>query len=442
MIEARDVRVLLIEDDPDDFLLTSDVADDVSGLNIDLVWVEDPRDGVERAVGEAFDVILLDFRLGDMTGLDVMERLRASKIQTPTVVLTGQNDVTTGRRVVREGADEYLFKEELSPATLHRAIAHAIERRSYIERIEQREALHRAVLASLHEGVIAFDAAGVVTHANERSAQLLERARRHLIGSSNPFGGWRVTDSDAREMSRDTYPWTQVAREQRTSAERVIGLWDGLTLRRWLSVKVQPWVRSNGRVEGAVASLADVTEEHQTRQTLHFKAFHDPLTRLPNRELFHDRLEQALTLMDRAGRSGIAVLFLDLDRFKAINDTWGHAAGDQVLKAVAERIDGELRGHDTLARISGDEFVVLLRDIESKPQAVTVVERICSVLAQPVGVGDASIVPSISVGIALHLHGSTTAGALLKRADAALYDAKRAGRNTYRFAPTSAPVAP
>ena len=433
MKPLRNLRVLLIEDDPDDYLLTADAAGDVSDAKIELVWTEDPASGVERAASDAFDAILLDYELGTTTGLDVMEQLRALQLDTPVVFLTGYSDPAIGQMVVRRGADEYLFKQEMNPVTLQRSIHHAIERREYVERIEQREALHSAVLASLHEGVMAFDASGVVTNANDRAARLLGVPLDQLVGSKEPLVRWRVTDAESKDVHSDGLPWTDVVAGSRMAAERVIGLWDGSTLQSWLSVKVQTWTTPSGIVQGAVASLADVTEDKRVRDMLQFKAFHDALTGLPNRELFYDRLEQSLKLLRRSDSRGIAVLFLDLDHFKAINDTWGHAAGDQVLKTVAERIGGQLRDHDTLARLGGDEFVILLREIDRDGEIVRVVERICSALATPIDLGEGSVVPEVSVGIALQFRGDANADDLLERADRALYDAKRSGRNTYRF---------
>ena len=196
---------------------------------------------------------------------------------------------------------------------------------------------------------------------------------------------------------------------------------------RWLQCRGR--VRSiDGRPVRMTGAAQDVTSQREAAEALSQLALHDPLTALPNRSLFMDRLDQALCRLDRRDRV-LAVLFVDLDRFKAINDRFGHAAGDETLMAVGGRLREVLRPDDTLARLGGDEFVVLCEDLEDDRAAVRVAERVLAALERPILSGDHAVVSTASIGIALTRRSDTTPDALLRDADMAMYRAKETGRN-------------
>jgi diguanylate cyclase (GGDEF)-like protein/PAS domain S-box-containing protein len=196
---------------------------------------------------------------------------------------------------------------------------------------------------------------------------------------------------------------------------------------RWLQCRGR--VRSvDGRPVRMTGAAQDVTSQREAAEALSKLALHDPLTALPNRSLFMDRLGQALHRLERRDRV-LAVLFVDLDRFKAINDRFGHAAGDETLLAISSRLREVLRPHDTVARLGGDEFVVLCEDLEDDKAAVRVAERVLAALERPIQCGDHTVVSSASIGIALTRRSDTTPDALLRDADMAMYRAKETGRN-------------
>ena len=195
------------------------------------------------------------------------------------------------------------------------------------------------------------------------------------------------------------------------------------------SLQCRGRVRSvDGRPVRMTGAAQDVTAQREAAEALSHLALHDPLTALPNRSLFMDRLAQALHRLDRRERV-LAVLFVDLDRFKAINDRFGHAAGDETLLAVGGRLREVLRPHDTVARLGGDEFVVLCEDLEDDRAAVRVAERVLAALGRPILCADHTVVSSASIGIALTRRSDTTPDALLRDADMAMYRAKETGRN-------------
>ncbi|MFW6212035.1 MAG: EAL domain-containing protein [Spirochaetota bacterium] len=188
----------------------------------------------------------------------------------------------------------------------------------------------------------------------------------------------------------------------------------------------------SGRVESYVAVYHDISEIKNTEQHLQHLASHDTLTGLPNRSFLTDMLQFAVPQAARESRQ-IAVLFLDLDDFKDVNDSFGHDAGDQLLQWVARKFRDELRGQDVIARFGGDEFVVVLRDVEDADGVALVARRLLAAAREPYTVGNQLIRPSVSIGVAIYPDGDRDPSTLLRDADAAMYAAKRAGRNDYRF---------
>ncbi|MBU1236804.1 MAG: EAL domain-containing protein [Gammaproteobacteria bacterium] len=185
-----------------------------------------------------------------------------------------------------------------------------------------------------------------------------------------------------------------------------------------------------GVVCQAFNGLLDQQEEH--RRQLQYLAYHDVLTGLPNQLLVKDRLVQAAAYADRSG-GRVALLFLDLDNFKTINDTLGHPIGDALLKAVSERLIGTIRDTDTLSRQGGDEFLIVLSDVKTSDDIASLADKVLERVAVPFHIEGHELSTSASIGIAIHPDDSRDFDALLKKADTALYEAKEAGRNTYRF---------
>ena len=200
--------------------------------------------------------------------------------------------------------------------------------------------------------------------------------------------------------------------------------------RRWVELFLAPVRSESGAVTHFVGVLNDVTYRKDAEARLNHLANHDPLTGLPNRNLLHDRLAHAIA---RRREGMAAVLFLDLDRFKLINDSYGHDVGDELLKAVAARLSACLRGEDTVARLGGDEFVVLLEDLPGIDAAASIAGKIAARLAEPLSVGGRELPLAASIGIALYPRDGRVPQDLLKNADTAMYRAKEAGRGGFCF---------
>ncbi|WP_310449535.1 EAL domain-containing protein [Sulfuritalea sp.] len=206
---------------------------------------------------------------------------------------------------------------------------------------------------------------------------------------------------------------------------------------RWVRLRAEVEFAPDGTPLRAVGVSQDITERKAAEEEIRRLAFYDSLTHLPNRRLLHDRLQQALVSSTRSGRK-VALLFIDLDNFKTLNDTLGHDVGDKLLKKVAKRLTACVREGDTVARLGGDEFVVVLEDLnedlyEAAAHTKSVAEKILATLGQPYDLAGHHCGSTPSIGIALFADDQTTIDDLMKRADVAMYQAKDAGRNTLRF---------
>lgn len=202
---------------------------------------------------------------------------------------------------------------------------------------------------------------------------------------------------------------------------------------RYLEVKLLPHVGDNGQILGCFAVTTDITEHRLTEERIRRMAHHDSLTGLPNRLLFNDRLDQTISLARRDARQ-FALLYLDLDDFKPVNDRFGHAAGDELLQGIAARMRHQVRASDTVARVGGDEFTVILSDIARRKDAQTVATKIIAALGAPFRLNgkDQNVKIGVSIGIAVYPADGRDADALASAADTAMYEAKQAG-NSFRF---------
>nr|WP_256434964.1 EAL domain-containing protein [Deinococcus sp. JMULE3] len=281
---------------------------------------------------------------------------------------------------------------------------------------------YRVTLDGITDAVLRVDPAGRVTFQNTAALDTFG----DLLGGA--LGLLDLPDADGQRLVTRALQSGEV---QRTPADRA-ALLDLPGGPREVAVTVSPLRGADGRVTGAVMVVRDVTESRAlTRQMSHL-AQHDALTDLPNRVLLLDRVRQATAYYQRQ-ESGFALMFLDLDHFKDINDTLGHSTGDELLRQVAGRLRGLLRAADTVSRLGGDEFVLLLTDLRSAQDAQQVAAKILAGMQGPFTVEGQVLNVTFSAGLALYPEDGTTVEDLMRHADAAMYRAKRDGRNRYHF---------
>jgi diguanylate cyclase (GGDEF)-like protein len=201
---------------------------------------------------------------------------------------------------------------------------------------------------------------------------------------------------------------------------------------RWFSISGEPLFDASTTFTGYRGTGKDITERKDAEEKIRHLALHDALTGLPNRPLLQDRLHKAIADASRQGHA-VWVVFVDLDRFKHVNDSLGHKAGDILLTTIAGRLQATLRENDTVARIGGDEFLLVLQDVPGQSLTTGTFKRILDAVAAPVALDGQSVVISCSIGAAAYPHDGMTAELLMERADAAMYRAKQSGRNNFQF---------
>jgi diguanylate cyclase (GGDEF)-like protein/PAS domain S-box-containing protein len=275
-----------------------------------------------------------------------------------------------------------------------------------------------------HQSMVITDAQSVIIRINHAFSDLFGYTPEEVLGQTT-----RILRSNRHDAAFYAALWADLAHDGVWQGE----IWDrrknGAVFPNWLSITA---VRNDeGVVTHFVATHTDITLRKAAEDEINLLAFYDPLTRLPNRRLLHDRLHQAV-IRARRGNGRLALILLDLDQFKPVNDAFGHPAGDELLQAVAQRLQANVRESDTVARIGGDEFVVLLPSIESAQDALGVAEKIHAALKQPFTLsGGQKVSISSSAGIALCPDHARDESTLTRHADAAMYLAKTAGRDRF-----------
>jgi diguanylate cyclase (GGDEF)-like protein/PAS domain S-box-containing protein len=308
------------------------------------------------------------------------------------------------------------------------------ERKRFEEALERLSHQHEMVLEAAGEGIFGLDRHGNVTFVNPAAShmtgwstqELLGRPMHNLLHHTKPDGA-PYPSAECPIYAAFTTGTTH------SRDDEVFWRKDGTSFP--VEYTSTP-IFENSEIVGAVVTFRDITERKALEKQLHHQAFHDPLTGLPNRALFMDRLEHAITRANRRG-SKVAVLFMDLDNFKVINDSLRHKAGDQLLVAVAERLQAGLRPEDTAARLGGDEFTILVEDIANVGEVVQIAERIANRLQPPFALEEQEVFVSASTGIVLNSASQEQPADLLRHADLAMYRAKHRGKARYEvFEPT------
>jgi len=300
------------------------------------------------------------------------------------------------------------------------------------ERLRHSEAQLRAILDVVDQGIGLWDAEGRLVYANPPVRRLFD-----LPGAggdlSLPDARFGLTAEDGSLLDVHGFP-PYLALHTGRSESSTLRFVDAQGEERFVMASAHPLRDpADGTLLGAVTSISDVTEMTRRQHSLEEFARHDPLTGLPNRLLLMDRLDQAISATRRSG-SILAVCFLDLDGFKAVNDQFGHAVGDVVLREVARRLKGTMRGGDTLARIGGDEFILLLSGAGARPEIDRALERMVTVVRQPVEFPPHPRMHlSVSVGVAAYPEDATDPQQLLRCADAAMYLAKSLGKDRWSW---------
>jgi len=419
-------NVLLVEGDPADAqVLMTALADPRSGP-CTVQWVCSLAEALERVKAQGISVVLLDLFLPDSQGIETFDKLFRAAPRVPILVLSNLADEDGAGQAVQRGAKDYLLKGHLGSYSLPQTLRNIVKRSSAEELTFVQMERSRVTLDSIGDGVLSIDMSGTVTYLNPVAEQMTGWSLKDAVGQ--PLAQvFQIIDGVTREPAPD--PMEAAIQQNKT-----VGLTRNCILIRRdgqeaaIEDATAPICDGAGETTGAVIVFRDVDAARAAALEMSHLAQHDPLTDLPNRSLLIQRLTQAIALAERHRRH-LAVLFLDLDHFKDVNDTLGHATGDKLLQSVAERLGSSVRKSDTVSRQGGDEFVVLLSEIGRKDDAALAAGKIIAAVTAPYPIALHDLDITASIGISIYPDHGEDAQSLLRAADTAMYHAKDRGRN-------------
>jgi diguanylate cyclase (GGDEF)-like protein/PAS domain S-box-containing protein len=387
-------------------------------------------DGLQHLKQPDVVAILVSLLLPDSQGIETFDAIAAAAGRTPILVLCATGDEHTGRLAVERGADDFLPTDHLDSYSVTRAVRSMLDRHAHDTALFMEKERAAVTLNSIGDAVLSTDVAGAVTYLNPVGERMTGWSRADALG--RPLAEiFNIVDNTTREPPKN--PLARAVRENRTvniGANCLLIRRDGYECP--IEDSASPIHDADGRIIGAVIVFRDVSASREVSTQLSHLAQHDFLTDLPNRMLLYDRLQQAISLARRHAHY-VAVLFLDLDRFKQINDSFGHAVGDHLLQAVALRLTGWVRRSDTVARQGGDEFIVVLSELATVDDARIGVARLLVSLAMPYENGARQLRVPASIGVSVYPDDGEDAETLIRHADAAMYHAKANGRHTFAF---------
>ncbi|HQU83311.1 MAG TPA: EAL domain-containing protein [Pyrinomonadaceae bacterium] len=426
--DGKFINVLLVDDDEEDYILTKYVFDDLRSSNYRLEWVNNFNDALDSMKQSRHDIYLVDYHLGGKTGLDLLREAIQAGCTSPVILLTGQGDSDIDLEAMKAGASDYLVKGELEAPVLERAMRYSIKHARSLEELQNSEKRFRSVIQSASDAIFVVDKEGEITLWNKAAADIFGYSEDEII------------NFPATSLMGAKYAKKALEYGLQKTLEEIIAPMSGLTInasgRRKdgsefpLELSGSIWKTNEGIYYTAI--IRDVTERRRAEERLFHEATHDALTGLPNRTQFRTFLQEAIDHA-RLKRTKFAVLFLDLDRFKVINDGLGHVVGDKLLVSIGERLRACVRPGDIVSRFGGDEFTILLKDIPNPSIVTEIAERLQRDLTSPFKIDGYEVFSSASIGIILSDENHTNPESFLRDADTAMYRAKETGKARYEI---------
>jgi diguanylate cyclase (GGDEF)-like protein/PAS domain S-box-containing protein len=424
------LAILLIQNDPAAAgrIGVALAAGDAGSFEVE--WVRELSRGLERLSKKGIAAVLLDLSLPDSEGVATFDKLFAASPDIPILILAGNASEELAKEAVSRGAQDYLVAAHLDTYSLQRALRNAVERKGIEDALYVEKERAVVTLNSIGDAVLCTNISGNITYLNIVAERMTGWLRKEAIGK--PLAEvFRIIDGGTRQTARDPM---EMAVEQNATVGLTINC---VLIRRdghesAIEDSAAPIHDRSGRVIGAVIVFHDVSAARAMSLQMTHTAHHDVVTGLPNRLLLNDRITQSIALAHRQSRP-FAVLFLDLDHFKNINDSLGHAGGDELLRSVSTRLLAGVRGSDTVSRQGGDEFAILLPEITHAEDAATCAAKILVALNAPYVIGVRTVHVGASIGISLYPRDGEDSETLIKNADMAMYHAKERGRGNFQF---------
>jgi diguanylate cyclase (GGDEF)-like protein/PAS domain S-box-containing protein len=430
-MEERSARVLLIEDNPAMAERIREALHEPGLRSFEVEWVQQLSEGMQRLSGDGIAAVLLslsDNHASESYGLEAFHKMHSAAPDIPILILA--DNEALAKEAVEGGAQDYIMPSHYDRYSLPRAVRSAIQQKAIESDLFAEKDRSQVTLNSISDAVLCTDVSGRMTFMNIVAENLTGWHREDAMGK--PLAEiFKIIDGDTGMSAKD--PMERAIEENRTvrmTANCILIRRDGSHAA--IEDSAAPIRNRGGRIIGAVILFRDVSEARSMSGQIIYRAQHDLLTDLPNRVLLNDRILQSISLAQRAKRA-LAVMFVDLDNFKHINDTLGHAVGDQVLQSIARRLVASVRASDTVSRYGGDEFVVLLTEVTHVEDAATCAAKLLHILAPPHAVAGHQLHIGASIGISVFPGDGEDAGKLIQNADLAMYHSKESGRNKFQF---------
>ncbi len=417
--------MLIVEETEADALLMSQSLRN-GGLQHEFKQVASAKAMESALAGSYWDAVLCDCHMRRFSAASALAIWKRAGCDQPFIGISGAIGEEEAVALLKAGAHDFIRKDHLvrlAPA-LERALQESAER-ARRRQVEQTLRRFSVVVEQSPAAVMITDTKGNIEYVNKKFTEITGYRSDEVL-RENP----RILKSGHTSPEEYSCLWETILAGKEWHGEFRNRRKDGDFV--WESAYIAPLTEPDGTITHFLAIKEDITETKETEKQIWYQANYDDLTGLPNRNLFLDRLGQALIKAERA-RAMVALMYLDLDRFKYVNDSLGHEAGDALLKQAAQRLSYCVRESDTVSRLGGDEFTVILPDIRDERAVILVAQKILEVLSQVFNVDGREAYVGASIGITLYPDDGADPRNLLRNADTAMYQAKEAGRNTYRF---------
>lgn len=421
-------HILLVEDSPSDVRLLTEYLHSFQDHSFEVTAVDRISAALEFLQTSQVDLILLDLMLPDSRGMQTINHLLAGEMPVPVIVLTGLYDDALAIEAMRLGAQDYLVKSQINRSALLKSILYSLERARVLEALRISEERYALAALAANDGLWDWDLGADTIYYSPRWCGMLGLSLSEVRSSPDAWFD-RVHQDDLPRLRwaiRDHLQGNNRHFEVEYRIQHSSGSY------RWMLCRGAALFDGKSRPYRVAGSQSDITARKLTEQRLLHEVQHDSLTQLPNRVLFRQRLQAALARFQSGELDRFAVLFIDLDRFKMINDSLGHMAGDQLLTAIARRLENCVPPGTTIARLGGDEFAVLLDAISVPADALRVARRILTSLEHPFQVQHHQVFSTGCIGIALSNSSYCEPYEILRDADTAMYRAKAQGTGQYQ----------
>lgn len=440
-IEPKDIRILAIDDEPN-ILHSTQVLLQAKGFNCQIA--DGGEAGLKVLQTLNIDIVLLDLAMPEVDGYKVLKELDRLGINAEVIIISGDATFENAKNVFKNGACDFLSKP-YKPQQLISAIEkiiYKIELKNQLKTVQsqlkQTEQRYRFIASNSPDIIYLIDDKGYFIYINERVVDLLGFLPEELIGKHYSM----LIENDEAQKAGFIFNERRTGIRSSQNVELMLKCNDPFKESKIFESNTIPIeLNSMGIYEdheggtpflGTYGVARDISERKKAEETIHFQAYHDLLTKLPNRDLFIDRLNLSISQSER-NNTKIGILFLDMDGFKYINDTLGHIVGDNLLQHVSIRIQELLRNSDTVSRVGGDEFNILIPELQHKDEAALVAKKIIEDFNSVIVLDKQEVKISFSIGIAMYPDDGKTTVDLIKNADMAMYHIKTRGKNGFEF---------